>query len=1713
MAELKVTVKIEGKDSLQTLKKDVQEIQKIAKDIKINFKDANTALKAVQDIEKAQKKLEEMAEKRLNLEKQYQTQLAKTATAAARITAEEEKSAREKEKTRQVELRLQQATEKRLASEATANAKIVDGQRKLQQEIVKTERQSSKLGETWKNMFSAFSLSNIATNSINRVIMTMRQAIKEALSEMKELDTALSHYRQVTGADQSIASEIGNKAYSVGSKYGTSAADYAESVATYARAGYKETASDLAELSLKTVIVGQTTQEIADQFLLTMDAAYGYNGSVKELTKTLDFASEIDSSYATTIEKIAAGLGLVAPLANQVHVSEKELTAAIGTITAVTQRSGAESARALRSLFLNILKDTTTEIEDGVTATEESISDIQVLLNKYAKSAVDAAQATGAVVNPMEAIGALAQSMKDGLLTESQLMEMLSSIGGKLRVSQLVALVSHWDMYTEMLQKYEGSVGSADKKVEAYLDSWDAKVKILKNTWTEFVASSLKTEWIKGIITGVTNLLAGLGNLSNALKSIAAIVASIKLAQKAAELGRAATAAQDMAQASARLAAQFRWQSESMKMAGDAEGSFAMKTASVRMEEQALEQQAQATTLAHQQMATAIAAIAVMAIMTANNIYNAIYEKQMANLKEAREEAENTALVAQENASKVSEAYETFYSAKKYYDEGKISTETYEAAVRNLTDALGEEASAIDDVNTSLGSLSLQQLIKARDETESVIRAARAEAKAELNKKNRFNFQGLNPIQDAYLSTDSNGVLLAENVRFKKAIDAYKEYADIRDKYLAGDRSVSEADYSKATKALGQVSDAFATIIAQEEVLTETNAKIAELEFGVPDVESLTEVEAAIAGTGEAGETAAEGLEEAEKAFIRLSGAADEAKAALKEYEEATKTEKDDDWKSYADAWKAAFEDIQNGFKGSNAVNAALDLFFTPEQLMRMRERGIEAADVIADDFWKSIFTYTDENGNLQFINEDAGSQLAYKLYDDFAKENGGKIIDKNGEIVASFEEVDGELKVNIDNYENLAQAMSDMYDHSIDPEVLMAMMEGLGKYSNEVQESAEGIEKMAQGMNALTESGAIDLDKFVQGMIDLHVPTDEILAYIEKIDELRQKGDIEAKYTLDAETGLKTYEELIKNRDDLNKKDADAKVKADTAEAEAKLDKILFKEKQIEQNSPTVTITAEDMVSAKLDEINRKQMQEKVVKIRYEVHDSKVAERLASGTKHASGGLTLVNENGAEIIKEDGIARIAGNGKPTLTWLQSGAEVYNATETRAILGSSDESNLYDGINAYDTGTARRYDPNKGKTTTKDDTSSNTSDTSNTQGTTTTQPKDKGKTDTTSDKDEELEKLKKVVELRKSELSLLEAQGKSTKKKIQKEREIYDALGKQIAYMKEHKYSQTEINKLLTEQYKIQEEINKLNKELYDDLSKAVQARIDKNNKARDKEKKEIQDQIDAKKKEHDLNKENLELEEKELAVQEAKDKLAKAKAQRTVRYYNAKTGQWEWKANAQDVESARKEYTEAKQNLSDYKSEKAYEAEIAKLERKQEKIDSKYDKRNEKLQSILDALEEPVISISKALKNIEKNATKDQKSTIDELNKIIVPILGKKYKISTKNLYDSGGVLKGVGGIKGTEEDEVVLPPDITKSMLKPISTAVLSSRMNELRYLYGTTGGMAGITNSNSIGTQYNGNQYTFGNITLTEGQARSTTIYDLVQKSRGLRAYNAM
>lgn len=395
-------------------------------------------------------------------------------------------------------------------------------------------KETSGLTKLLGGNFMQIAAKQAAWQLLGDAVAGVKNSFKEALSTMKDVDSELATVRKVTGMSAEEIDALGDAAYSTASKYGVSANEYLESVSTFARAGYKEAAEGLGELAIKTQLVGDTNQDIATQFLLSADAAWKYNGNVEKLSLALDKANVIDNNYSTSIQKIAEGLPIVANVAAMAGMSMDETMAMLGTITATTQESGTKAATAARALILNILGDTTTEISDGVTATEESVQSLSGILQKYAPDVVAAAKATGELINPMEAIEALSKAAKDGLISEADLMTMVSALGGKLRTNQLLALLENFDMYKSMMEDMSTAAGSADDEMGVMLDTWAAKTNILKNTWTEFISHLIDTSAIKIGLDAVTGFIKVLdsdfGKFAVTVAGVTAVVGGLQSA-------------------------------------------------------------------------------------------------------------------------------------------------------------------------------------------------------------------------------------------------------------------------------------------------------------------------------------------------------------------------------------------------------------------------------------------------------------------------------------------------------------------------------------------------------------------------------------------------------------------------------------------------------------------------------------------------------------------------------------------------------------------------------------------------------------------------------------------------------------------------------------------------------------------------------------------------------------------------------------------------------------------------------------------------------------------------------------------------------------------------------------------------------------------------------------------------------------------------------
>ena len=88
----------------------------------------------------------------------------------------------------------------------------------------------------------------------------------------------------------------------------------------------------MAELSLALQSAGSIPADLADRLILTTDKAWQMNGSVSELTRTLDGMYHITSQNSVNLDELSRGLSAISSRAASLGMDVDETAAALTAI-------------------------------------------------------------------------------------------------------------------------------------------------------------------------------------------------------------------------------------------------------------------------------------------------------------------------------------------------------------------------------------------------------------------------------------------------------------------------------------------------------------------------------------------------------------------------------------------------------------------------------------------------------------------------------------------------------------------------------------------------------------------------------------------------------------------------------------------------------------------------------------------------------------------------------------------------------------------------------------------------------------------------------------------------------------------------------------------------------------------------------------------------------------------------------------------------------------------------------------------------------------------------------------------------------------------------------------------------------------------------------------------------------------------------------------
>ncbi len=375
----------------------------------------------------------------------------------------------------------------------------INGAISLEDALRGVQGETKKTSSVFSTITQRFTVANLASAAITAGISKLRQSLREAVSDMKEMNKELTTIKMVTGASDSDIANLRSRAFSGAIANGRTVTDYLTASERFARAGYRSNIEDLTQLSLTTQNVGGVTEDVASKFILAADAAWKFGGSTEALTTVLDGMTAISDQNATDIGKLAEGMTVAASAFANAGESAKTYSALVGTVTAATQRSGSEVARGLQTILFRT-RQVKGELDDGEIISAADISNAAKALDSVGISVLNDAKELKSF---SEIMGEL--SGKWDTLNTKQKAYLQNALAGNRRGNILFALMDNYDVYMKQIEQYENSAGSAAQKNAIYTESWAASTNNLKTAWAEVVDAATASG---GILQKTTQWLA-----------------------------------------------------------------------------------------------------------------------------------------------------------------------------------------------------------------------------------------------------------------------------------------------------------------------------------------------------------------------------------------------------------------------------------------------------------------------------------------------------------------------------------------------------------------------------------------------------------------------------------------------------------------------------------------------------------------------------------------------------------------------------------------------------------------------------------------------------------------------------------------------------------------------------------------------------------------------------------------------------------------------------------------------------------------------------------------------------------------------------------------------------------------------------------------------------------------------------------------------------
>lgn len=342
---------------------------------------------------------------------------------------------------------------------------------------------------------------------ISQLVMRGVQGVREMITTVTELDTAMTELKKVTDLTEQEYAQFGNTATGIAKTVGATVSDTINSAADFARLGYSiEESTQLAQAALVYKNVGDGINDIgeASESIISTIKAFGIEA--ENAMGIVDRFNEVGNNFAISSEGIGIALKKsAASLATSGNSIEESIGLATGMNTVIQNPETVGTALKTLTMYLRASKAEAQEAGEETEGMANSVAELQESILTLTNGKVD-------IMADANNFKSTYQIMKEisevwGSMAEVDQAALLKLIAGKRNANVVTSLITNFKDAEEAMKVASEATGSATAENEKYLDSIEGRKAKLKATFESISSDVFESDFLKGVITSLTTIL------------------------------------------------------------------------------------------------------------------------------------------------------------------------------------------------------------------------------------------------------------------------------------------------------------------------------------------------------------------------------------------------------------------------------------------------------------------------------------------------------------------------------------------------------------------------------------------------------------------------------------------------------------------------------------------------------------------------------------------------------------------------------------------------------------------------------------------------------------------------------------------------------------------------------------------------------------------------------------------------------------------------------------------------------------------------------------------------------------------------------------------------------------------------------------------------------------------------------------------------------